>query len=90
MNDETMLRMLKIDLGITASAYDDRLGQYLQSAKSEIEREGLTLSVSDDVSDANIVIQYAAWLWRKRDTGEGMPRMLRWEINNRLFDFEVE
>lgn len=88
MNDETMLRMLKIDLGITASAYDDRLGQYLQSAKSEIEREGLTLSVSDDVSDANIVIQYAAWLWRKRDTGEGMPRMLRWEINNRLFEVE--
>lgn len=88
MNDETMLRMLKIDLGITASAYDDRLGQYLQSAKSEIEREGLTLSVSDDISDANIVIQYAAWLWRKRDTGEGMPRMLRWEINNRLFEVE--
>lgn len=88
MNDETMLRMLKIDLGITASAYDDRLGQYLQSAKSEIEREGLTLSVSDEVSDANIVIQYAAWLWRKRDTGEGMPRMLRWEINNRLFEVE--
>lgn len=85
MNDVTMLSMLKIDLGITTTVYDARLAQYLTAAKSEIEREGVTLS-PDSVDDSNIVINYAAWLWRKRDTGEGMPRMLRWQINNRLFD----
>lgn len=84
MNDETMLAMLKIDLGITTDAYDDRLKQYLSYAKNEIRREGVTLSTSLD--DSTLVIQYAAWMWRKRDTGEGMPKMIRWILNNRLFE----
>lgn len=91
MTDENMLAMLKIDLGIMATAYDQRLGQYLQTAKEEIKREGVkNLSASSHIADANLVIQYAAWLWRKRDTGEGMPRMLRWQINCRLFDLGTE
>lgn len=86
MDYETMLDMLKIDLGIsTTNKYDDRLKQYLQTAVKEIKREGATLSFTDSVEDANLVIMYAQWLWRKRDSGEGMPRMIRWEINNRLF-----
>ena len=86
MDYETMLDMLKIDLGIsTTNKYDDRLKQYLQTAVKEIKREGATLSFTDSVEDANLVIMYAQWLCRKRDTGEGMPRMIRWEINNRLF-----
>lgn len=88
MSNEQLLAMLKTDLGITASLYDTRLSQYLKTAQDEIEREGVTLSPSDDVADANLVIQYAAWMWRKRDTGEGMPRMIRWQINNRLFSDE--
>lgn len=88
MNDETMLMMLKTDLGITTQAYDGRLGQYLSSAQKEIEREGVKLLPSTSVDDANLVIQYAAWMWRKRDSGEGMPRMLRWAINNRLFEVQ--
>ena len=85
MSNEQLLAMLKIDLGITASLYDTRLSQYLKTAQDKIEREGASISPSDDVADANLVIQYAAWMWRKRDTGEGMPRMIRWQINNRLF-----
>lgn len=84
MDYTTLLSGLKVDLGITTSAYNERLLAYLQRAKEEIEREGITLSASS-VSDQNLVINYAAWLWRKRDTGEGIPRMIRWQINNRLF-----
>ena len=83
MNVSTLLSGLKIDLGITTTAYDVRLTAYLTRALEEIEREGVTLS--DSVSDQNLVINYAAWMWRKRDTGEGIPRMIRWQINNRLF-----
>lgn len=87
--------MLKIDLGITSEAYDDRLKQYLAGARREIEREGVVLSLDDPdadppttetIDDANLQIMYAAWMWRRRDTGEGMPRMIRWQMNNRLFD----
>lgn len=77
------LAMLKIDIGLTATAYDNRLGQYLETAEAEIEREGITFDES--IGDINILVMYAAWLWRKRDSMEGMPRMLRYALNNRLF-----
>lgn len=88
MNESTMLQMLKVDLGITTTAYDERLSQYLTSAKEAIIKEGIILDDSI-VSDGNLVVMYAAWMWRKRDTNEGMPRMLRWQLNNRLFDEKV-
>lgn len=91
MTDADKLRMLKVDLGITATAYDERLGEYLTYARAEIQREGITLTedtaeTTETMDDANLQVMYAAWLWRKRDSGEGMPRMLRWALNNRLFD----
>lgn len=85
MSEETMLELLKIDIGITATAYDQRLLQYLKAAKANIEKEGVTLSDASPV-DCDLIVRYAAYMWRKRDTGEGIPRMLRWEINNRLFE----
>lgn len=84
MNDTTILEMLKVDLGISTNAYDERLSQYITSAKDYITREGITLD-NEKISDMNLVVMYAAWLWRKRDTTEAMPRMLRWNLNNRLF-----
>ena len=83
MSDEMMLSMLKVDLGIITNAYDTRLSQYLSYAKKEIGGEGVTLTSSSD--DSTLIIMYAAWLWRKGDTGEGMPRMIRWMLNNRIF-----
>ena len=79
-----MLQMLKTDLGITASAYDERLGQYLDAAQKRIAEEGVTLD-TNDIGDMQIIVMYAAWMWRRRDTMEGMPRMLRFALNNRVF-----
>ena len=81
---EQLLAMLKVDLGITTTAYDTRLTQYLNSAKEMIETEGITLNQTDP-EDVQLILMYAAWMWRKRDNGEAMPRMLRWTLNNRLF-----
>lgn len=82
------LQMLKIDLGITTTAYDSRLQQYLDAAKAEIEREGATLNTTV-LGDAQLIVMYAAWMWRRRDTMEGMPRMLRYALNNRVFAEKV-
>lgn len=84
-----LLSSLKVDLGIISTAYDERLRQYLESAEKEIEREGIALS-ADSVDDRDIVIRYAAWMWRMRDKEAGMPRMLRWQLNNRLFQTKTE
>lgn len=80
----TILEMLKIELGISTNAYDTALNQLIAYSVDEIEREGTVLDLST-VSDTTLVSMYAAWLWRKRETGEGMPRMLRYALNNRVF-----
>ena len=84
MTDAVILAMLKVDLGITTEVYDQRLAQYIESAKAQITREGITLD-TDQVDDCMLIIMYSAWLWRKRADGDGMPRMLRYALNNRLF-----
>lgn len=88
MDTATMKNMLKVDLGITTDAYDTRFEQYLVSAEAAISREGIELD-KEVIEDCDLIIRYAAWLWRKRDTGEGIPRSLRWQMNNRLFSEKV-
>jgi hypothetical protein len=76
--------MLKVDLGITSTVYDLRLTQYLTSAQAEITREGAVLNL-EQVDDMQLVVMYAAWMWRRRDGMDGMPRMLRYALNNKIF-----
>lgn len=90
MTQEERRAMLKIDLGISATAYDERLLQYIQTAEQEIIREGYTFPETPTIDDDQLVIMYAAWLWRKRDSGDGMPRMLRYTLNNRIFSQKMK
>lgn len=93
MNEEqiqTLLSMLKVDLGIkSTTAYDERLSQYIEAADQAITEMGATLDYSV-LKDNQLVVMYAAWTWRKRDSGEGMPRMLRYALNNRIFSEKVK
>ena len=89
MTDADKLAMLKIDLGITNNHYDERLEQYLTFAANEIKREGIKL-LADDLTDDNLQIMYAAWMWRKRQDGDEMPRMLRYALNNRLMSQKMK
>ena len=88
MDTGQLLTMLKVDLGIVTDAYDDRLTVYLESAQTEIQRQGATLN--DSVGDMQLVVMYAAWMWRRRDTGDGMPRMIRYALNNRIFSEKMD
>ena len=78
-----LLEALKTDLGIVTDAYDERLINYLKNAQEAITRQGATLR--NTFEDNTLTIQYAAWTWRHRDSGAGMPRMLRVALNNRIF-----
>ena len=89
MTDADKLAMLKIDLGITNDHYNERLKQYLTFAANEIKREGIKL-LADDLTDDNLQIMYAAWMWRKRQDGDEMPRMLRYALNNRLMSQKMK
>ena len=81
MSDNELLAMIKVDLGLTVTNYDERLLQYIAGAKKEIAREGAEIK-PEDIDHCNLIVMYAAWMWRNRDTGTGMPRMVRYALNN--------
>lgn len=94
----TLLAMLKNNLEILTSYMDDsaiaiidtELTQYIQASATFIEREGITLDLTD-ISDLMLVTMYSAWLYEKRkDPTSPMPRMLRYNLNNRLFSQKVQ
>lgn len=96
MTNDDILAMLKANLEIVNGIHDSYLRQLIEVSKVEIAREGITLN--DSINDTNLVIMYAAYLYRDRvvDTktvgqyntaafsAQGMPRMLRYALNNRL------
>lgn len=83
MDYESILKLLKLDLRISVSAYDTLLQAYIESAEKAIEIEGINLMPGDE-ADEMLVVQYAAWLFRHREDNIPMSRMLRWQLNNRL------
>ena len=82
MNTELLLTALKTDLGIRTDVYDNRLLARITVAQQRLGGLGITLA--DTEEDNDLVLMYAAWLWRSRVSGEGMPRMLRYALNNRV------
>lgn len=84
MDSGVILQMLKLDIGMVTTAYDARLLAIIRAAIAAIQTEGITLDPERE-DDMQLVIMYSAWLWRRRDSMDGMPRMLRWALNNRLF-----
>lgn len=90
MTDETILTMLKVNLQIIAgnTLQDEYLRNLIATARQMITREGILLT--DTIEDGNLVVMYAAYLYRKRaDDAPVMPRMLRYALNNRLFSQKV-
>ena len=82
MNAETLLPLMKLDLGISSDAFNERLTDKLSSAIQRIQAEGCTLT--DSESDKDLVLMYAEWLWLHRIDGAAMPRMIRYALNNRV------
>ncbi len=83
MTNEEKLILLKKDLQRTTSANDEYLSALLSQASSAIQTEGIILDGTIECDMA--VVQYAAYLFRKRAANEtSMPRFLRWNLNNIL------
>lgn len=77
LDDSSLLLLLRQDLQRTASIpfEDTYLTQLLQAARASLERQGARDDGSSDWDQA--VISTAAWLYRKRITGESEPQFLR-------------
>ena len=103
MTGADLLIMLKTNLDRvpTDTSKDAYLAQLLAAGHRSIRKEGIRRSVTeddngiisevDDIEDANLLVMYAAWMFRKRaDDNPAMPRMLRYQLNNRLFSQKAE
>lgn len=85
MDKAAKLAILKQDLQMLTTANDEYLGTLLDLAAGAIQREGIKL-IEDDTECDMAVVQYAAYLFRKRAAADTtMPRFLRWQLNNLLF-----
>ena len=85
MTNAEILTLLQVDLGemYPSTQRQAYLNQAITAAQAFISREGIVLT--DSAEDGQLVEIYAAYLIRKRAEDTGMPRMLRWALNNRLF-----
>lgn len=85
MTKADKLKILKTNLQMLTDANDEFLGRLIEQAQAAIEREGIRLT-EDDIESDMAVIDYAAYLFRKRaSTDTAMPRFLRWQLNNMRF-----
>ena len=85
MTNAEILTVLKIDLQVSSTALDTYLQILIKAAQEYIATEGITLTESE--GDGQLVEMYAAYLYRRRrEENVQMPRMLRWALNNRLFN----
>jgi len=79
--------LLRVNVGFpTAASVPEGISTLLQNdldtATADLSAMGITLEATA-AADVNLQVMYAAWLYNKRRTGEGKPRMLASAIHNR-------
>ena len=83
MTDSDLLTMLRNDIQNPPGLLNDYLSFLINSSKDQIEDKGITLNLGSN-EDCHLIIMYASWLYRKRNSNDGMPRMLRYALHSRL------
>jgi hypothetical protein len=89
MTDAELLILFKLQIQILTDALDEYLMQVLNARKGMIRREGIVEDLSSS-EYIQILLMQAAYLYNKRDTGEGEPRALRFAKNNLLFSQKIQ
>ena len=89
MTDAELLALFKLQIQILTDALDEYLMQVLNAREGMIRREGIVEDLSSS-EYIQILLMQAAYLYNKRDTGEGEPRALRFAKNNLLFSQKIQ
>jgi len=79
---DEVLKLLKLDLGITHDKRDAYFNALLNSAVLELERKGIVLSLAE-ADDQMLLSDYAAWLYRKRQDDVPLAKNLKLRLMNR-------
>lgn len=66
MTDNELLEMTKLNLQLITTQYDKYILNLIAAAKSYLKTKGIRLDLTD-IGDCEIVIMYAAYLYRARN-----------------------
>jgi hypothetical protein len=85
---ETILNLLKIDLGITHNLRDAYFISLINSTIAEIERRGITLDFNK-TEDQMLVSDYSAWTYRKRQEDIPLANNIQHRLRNRIIEERI-
>jgi hypothetical protein len=80
---DTVLNLLKIDLGITHNLRDAYFVNLLMGSKKEIERRGIILDLNA-TDDQMLLADYAGWIYRKRQENIPLANNIQARLRNRI------
>jgi len=79
---ETVLKLFKIDLGITHELRDELFKTHIEACRKELIERGIYLDLSK-TEDVKLLSDYSAWTYRTRTEDIPLSKNLQWRINNR-------
>lgn len=86
---ETLLNLLKIDLGITHNLRDAFFTKLLEGSLKEIQRRGITPDLNS-ADDQMLICDYAAWAYRKRQEDIPLAQNIQHRLRNRIIKERIE
>lgn len=86
---DTLLNLLKTDLGITHNMRDSFFIQLIKGIKIEIERRGITLD-DNSADDQMLIVDYAAWSYRKRQEDIPLAKNIQHRLRNRIIKERID
>lgn len=86
---DTLLNLLKIDLGITHNLRDAFFIKLIEGTIKEIERRGITPDLNS-ADDQMLICDYAAWAYRKRAEDTPLAQNIQHRLRNRIIKERVK
>jgi hypothetical protein len=78
---ESVLSLVKARLGIRSDVRDTYIRAIIKGVIEEMESvKGLTLDVTNEGHHLMFIVDLATWRYLNRDSAEGMPRHLRFRM----------
>jgi hypothetical protein len=85
---ETVLILLKIDLGITHNLRDAYFIKLVEGSIKEINKRGIKLDMNNS-ADQMLVSDYAAWTYRKRQEDAPLASNIQHRLKNRIIEERI-
>jgi hypothetical protein len=85
---DTLINLLKLDLGIQHNLRDAFFIQLVNGTIGEIEKRGIKLDLNN-ASDQMLVVDYSAWVYRKRQEDLPLANNIQTRLRNRIIEERI-